>query len=249
MSSAVQAIIQHHFHSHLRCFTKDFIQFHLFPIQIHPPHSFNVLFLYLVIFPPTLHCLPTPSFPDMIPRFCQLSQWIWCTETRQIHHQHLSVKLYSCTTGILPHSWLFYYIVHYTFQHTQQLITALVHCLPLLYLQGGSFFYSVSSISLMRAVALPLALIYCPHLYLLGQLLGSFFIFICFFFSFGFFFFSFVFHSFHIFVCFFCLFSFFFIWFFFHLSFIFFYFFLSFIFFFLSFIFYFHSCLFLFFVC
>ena len=63
-----------------------------------------------------------PSSSDTIPRFFWLSQWILCTETPWIHHQRLSVKLYSCTTGILSHSWLFHYIVHYTFQHTQQLI-------------------------------------------------------------------------------------------------------------------------------
>ena len=41
----------------------------------------------------------------------QLSQWIWWTETPWIHHRHLSVKLYSCTTGILLYSWYYFIIL------------------------------------------------------------------------------------------------------------------------------------------
>ena len=66
---AVPAIIQHYSHLYSQQFTKCFILFHLFPVQIHPPHHFSVLCPYLVIFPPALHCLPTPSSPDTITRF------------------------------------------------------------------------------------------------------------------------------------------------------------------------------------
>ena len=54
-----------------------------------------------------------PLSSDTIPRVHWLSQWIWCTETPQIHHQHLSVKLYtcSCTTGILCYSWYYFIIL------------------------------------------------------------------------------------------------------------------------------------------
>ena len=69
LSPAVPEITQHYFHLHSRRFTKGFIQFHLFPVQIHPSHHFSVLCSYLVIFPPASHQFPTQLLPDMIPRF------------------------------------------------------------------------------------------------------------------------------------------------------------------------------------